>query len=297
MPDLWMGVQPVGVKFLFKQTEALQGVRVYRGTSYCDAVRRATGNEELLVLADSILTCQWSPVILGLKSPENSFERRLAPRMGKTWGYHLAPLSSFLRRDLEPDIIVIREEPATLKKLLSNIGWEQCALYLSGKMDKSALGILRNNKFSLKSAATVGVNKLLAALSNKEWWYKFTEQIFRNTFACNVFDRFISLFMADMSICRNSTVIPYKTGLVNVSHFCSGGIGWGLNHPHHLTSGFPNDAFKSLSNHLSIKWPETGNEVLPQSFLPQRDCGCSSGSKGNKEGELKTCSLNKRIGN
>ena len=53
----------------------------------------------------------------------------------------------------------------------------------------------------------------------------------------------ISRAMADMSVCRNSTVIPLLSGQVNVSFFCTGGITWGRNHPQYLTSGWPWPAF------------------------------------------------------
>jgi len=45
--------------------------------------------------------------------------------------------------------------------------------------------------------------------------------------------------LADMSVCRNSTVVPLLVGRVNVSFFCTGGITWGRNDPDHLTSGWP----------------------------------------------------------
>lgn len=291
MSEIYINVQPVGVKVFPDPQDDLQDIAVFRGTSYCDAVRRVTGNGELLILSDSILTCQWSPVILGLKNPENSFEKRLTPRMNKTWGVYLAPLTIFSERDFEPDVIILRDKPDLLKKLLLNLGWDRCALRLAGEMDKSALGILYNNNFSLKSFSIVGFNKLLASLSGNNWWHSFTEVMFRNTFVCDIFDRFISLFMSDMSICRNSTVIPYKTGLVNVSHFCIGGISWGLNYPEHLTSGFPYDVFKFLSSRLSVRWPEAGCEPVFQSYLPNRDCSCSLNGKGKREGN--SCSLKK----
>ncbi len=292
MSELQLQIPPVGIKVFFEKPEALQHVEVYRGNSYCDAVRRATGNEELLLISDSILTCQWSPVILGLKQPENSFERRLEPRMEKIWGYYLAPLSYFSGNDFAPDIVIIRDEPAVLKKFLSIMGWEKCALQLAGEIDKSALRILRNDNFSLKSFSTVTFNKLLANMGKRRWWYRFTEIIFQSSFVSDLFDRFISFFMADMSVCRNSTVIPYITGLVNASHFCSGGITWGLNYPGYLTAGVPYGDFKYIGNKLSLKWPATDNKNSSKSFLPQRDCGCSL--IGNEEKAGQACRLNER---
>lgn len=274
MSEIILQVQPVGVKVLSESTNVFKDTEVYRGTSYCDAVRRATMKEELLVLSGSVLTCQWSPVVLGLKEPENSFERRLSPRLDKTRGIYLAPLSSQSWKDTSPDIVIIRDKPDLLKDVISITGWNRCSDKYSGEMDKSALGILRNNTFSLKSASTVVFNRLLAMLSKSKGWHRLTEKIFSSTFACDMFDRLISLFTADMSICRNSTVIPYKTGLVNVSHFCSGGISWGLNLPDNLTSGFPYGIFENLAGLTSVRWHENNEEITPV-FLPGKNCGCS----------------------
>jgi hypothetical protein len=38
---------------------------------------------------------------------------------------------------------------------------------------------------------------------------------------------------------QNVTVIPLLSGRVNVSYFCSGGITWGRNDPHHVATGWP----------------------------------------------------------
>gem|GEM_PF-371176 len=273
--EVYLETKPVAVKAFFEPREDLQTrMGVYQGISYCDAVRRAAQDEELLVLADSILTCQWSPVVLGLKKPANNFEKRLAPRMEGVWGYYLSSLLSFSKRGLEPDIVIIRGSPQLLRLILSRIGWHNSALNLAGELDKSALGILGNHRFTLKSTLTINFNKLFYFLSKKEWWMKFTESIFRYPFACNVFDRIINAFMADMSICRNSTVIPYQTGLVNVSHFCAGGIGWGLNRPDYMTSGFPYSLFNVLREQNTVKWQVSRKEIFERPLMPERSIGC-----------------------
>ena len=87
---------PVGVRRLRDADDAAE-VPVYRGVSYCDAVRRAGATSPeggaLRVLPGSIKVCHWSPVVLGLKRPEDAFERKLAPCLPyRPAGLLLAPL-------------------------------------------------------------------------------------------------------------------------------------------------------------------------------------------------------------
>ncbi len=275
MPEINLQVKPVAVKVLRGPREDLkEEIEVYQGVSYCDAVRRATGNEELLIRPGSISTCQWSPVILGLKKAENNFERRLAPRMEDVWGYYISSLLSFSKRGLEPDIMIIRGSPELLRLILSHLGWPNTATSLAEELDKSALGFLRDNRFALKTSVTMGFNKALFAFSEKEWWHNATRAVFSRTWACNVFDRIISSLMADMSICRNSTVIPYRMNLANASHFCSGGVSWGLNRPDYMTAGIPFYLFRALREEATVRWHSSNRQILDRSVVPPKDCGC-----------------------
>jgi hypothetical protein len=81
-------------------------------------------------------------------------------------------------------------------------------------------------------------------------WQKTTTFLFRSTIVTRLFDRFITKFMANMSVCRNSTLIPIQTGRANISFFCTGGIAWGKNFPDFLTSGFPYEIFRRIEPHL-----------------------------------------------
>jgi uncharacterized protein (DUF169 family) len=70
----------IGVKILKDSLEGFDA-ETYGGVSWCDAVRLATFGVKSLVVPGSIDICKWSPVILGLKEPENPF--RVVPRAAR----------------------------------------------------------------------------------------------------------------------------------------------------------------------------------------------------------------------
>jgi len=254
MPEVTLSVQPVGVKFYSGDHNAPAGIPTFEGISYCDAVRRVTAGEELVVRAESITSCRWSPVVLGLKQAESGFEKRQEPRLEGTNAVLLAPLSGFEARGLEPDVVILRDEPETLRFLSRMVGENRCVREYAGELDKSALGYLWEDRSDLKVKLTLGVNRLLAILQKQEWFRKLIAAIFRSEIISGFFDRIISRTMADMSICRNSSVIPRKTGMANISFFCSGGIAWGMNRHQHMTSGWPYPVFKELREKVTLKW-------------------------------------------
>ena len=87
------------------------------------------------------------------------------------------------------------------------------------------------------------VNRALAGLARFRPWQALTHRLFRSGLVTAGFDALISRTLADMSICRNSTVVPLLTGRVNLSFFCTGGVTWGRNDPQQLTSGWPWDVY------------------------------------------------------
>jgi hypothetical protein len=95
------------------------------------------------------------------------------------------------------------------------------------------------------------VNRILGGLARSERWQAFTCWLFQSRWVTARFDALISRTLADMSICRNSTVIPLLTGQANQSFFCTGGITWGRNRPEHLTSGWPWPLFQRVDQVLS----------------------------------------------
>jgi len=228
---------PVGVRVL-RSPDEHAGVPVYRGVSYCDAVRQAGAGEVLRVLPGSIQVCRWAPVVLGLKEPKGRFEKSLSPRLTfPTAGLLLVPLDRFPG---EPEVVVVRATPGTLREMIENTGWERLWDGHEERLDRSAVPLLTAGSQTIPQHPLIGpVNRVLASLARFAPWQALTRWVFRSGLVTASFDALISHTLADMSVCRNSTTIPLLTGRVNVSFFCTGGITWGRNDPHHLTSGWP----------------------------------------------------------
>jgi len=227
---------PVGVRVLGSAQEAT-GVPVYRGVSYCDAIRRAGEGQALRVLPGSIQVCHWTPVVLGLKDPENRFERGLAPRLAfPVAGLLLAPLDRFPG---EPEVVVVRASPEALREMSQLLGPEHLWADHQGKVVWSAVPFLTGDGPSFHYRFVNGVNAALAALTRPARLRALTYRLFQDHLVTAAYDVLISHLLVDMSICRNSTIIPRLTGCVNASFFCSGGIAWGGNRPDHMTSGWP----------------------------------------------------------
>ncbi len=235
--------EPVGVKFLSSPADVWDDLSLFGGTSYCQAVSQA-GEQGLLVRTSSIGTCRWSPVVLWLKQPDGSFEKRLEPSRQATWGIALATLPGFAQAGAEPDVVILRDKAGNLRTLLEGLGRYNCAIQYAGQMGKSALGILQGDRGGWKARLIEVVNPTLAMLNKVPGWGKATELLFRSTLASDLFDRLIAACMADMSVCRNSTVIPAITGKANISHFCTGGVTWGANRPEHMTCGIPYELYR-----------------------------------------------------
>ncbi len=227
----------VGVRVLYSPDEHAHAP-VYRGVSYCDAVTQAGAGETLRVLPGSIQVCRWSPVVLGLKQPEGRFEHNLAPRLTfPVAGLLLAPLDRFPGT---PEIAVVRATPDVLRGMIENAAQERLWDGHAGRLDRSALPSLAADSQTTPRRPLIGpVNRLLASLARFAPWQTITRWLFRSGLVTAGFDALISRTLADMSVCRNSTVIPLLTGRANVSFFCTGGITWGRNDPDHLTSGWP----------------------------------------------------------
>jgi hypothetical protein len=224
-------------------------VPVYRGVSYCDAVSRAGAGEALRVLPGSIRTCGWVEVVLGLKEPQGRFEESLAPRLSfPIAGLLLAPLDRFPG---EPAVVVVRAGPQVLREMIEFAGSERLWDGHGGRMDRSALPfltgrrtVLRHTRYGLIGA----VNRGLAGMAHLAPWQALTRWLFRSGLVTAGFDVLISHTLADMSVCRNSTVVPLLAGRANVSFFCTGGITWGRNDPRSLTSGWTWDDFVQIRN-------------------------------------------------
>lgn len=232
---------PVGIKILTEAQEHADAP-LYQGVSYCDALRRAGEGATLRLLPGSIQVCRWSPVILGLKRVQGRFEASLAPRLEyPVAGLLLAPLDRFPG---QPQVVVLRAEPGPMREMLQANPrlWQGHG----NRLDRSALPLLTNPHASPRRGLIGGVNRALAALAPLGRWQALTQRLFRNRLVTASFEALISRALADMSMCRNSTVIPLQTNCVNVSFFCTGGVTWGRNSAQHLTSGWPWPQFQRL---------------------------------------------------
>jgi len=236
---------PVGVRKLGNAKECAD-VPMYRGVSYCDAVRRAGEGQTLRVLPGSMQVCRWSPVVLGLKEAQGRFEEGLAPRLAfPVTGLLLAPLARFPG---EPEVVVVRAGQETTREMVQIAG--QAPLLWDGhegRLDRSALPLFSAGRASPRSGLISAVNRLLSPLARLAPWRTLTHWLFRSSLVTAGFDALISRTLSDMSVCRNSTVIPLQSGRVNISFFCTGGVTWGRNRPDHFTSGWPWPLFQRLS--------------------------------------------------
>lgn len=236
---------PVGVGLLSSPHQApvneRTGFPLYQGVSYCDAVRRAGEGEILRVLPGSVQVCHWAPVILGLKEPQGRFEQGLSPRLDyPVPGLLLAPLDRFPG---EPNVVLVRAGPGVLGPMLQRLDPEWVWAGHRDRVDRSALSRLAGQRQPPGQGLVGLVNGMLAALARSARWQALTRWLFRSKVVTVAFEAIISRTLADMSLCRNSTVIPLLTGQVNASYFCTGGITWGRNRPEHLTSGWPYPLF------------------------------------------------------
>jgi len=237
---------PVGVGLLGSAQEHGE-VPVFAGVSYCQAVRQAGEGQALRVLPGSIEVCQWAPIVLGLRPPEGHFEQHLAPRLEyPTPGLLLAPLDQFAAWQGEPEVVLLRTTRQALDSLIRMVGRDQVWQGHGGRLEWSATPLFSGGRFTFHYRAVQHTNEALAFLARSRRWQAVTHWLFRSRLITASYDALISRTLADMSICRNSTVIPWQTGQVNVSFFCTGGITWGLNNPDHMTSGWPWTVFQRL---------------------------------------------------
>ena len=246
---------PVGVSLLRSAAEHDE-IPAFAGVSYCQAVRQAgegqtpdgARGQALRVLPGSIEVCQWAPVVLGLRPPEGHFEQSLAPRLDQgTPGLLLAPLDRFPG---EPEVVLLRTTPQVLESLIRMVGREQLWQGHGGRLALSAVPLFSGGRYTWHYRAVQRTNAVLAFLARSRLWQAATHRLFRSRLVTASYDAIISRTLADMSICRNSTVIPWQSGQVNISFFCSGGITWGMNNPDYMTSGWPWAVFQKLRGPL-----------------------------------------------
>lgn len=287
MNPIKLGYAPIGIKIAPEDLKNYPNARKYTGVSFCDAVRLASDGACFLLTKDSIEVCKWAPVVLGFAEPNPRYDLKVGINLLPfTSAIIMAPVDQY-NRDYPPDVVLVRTGPEEMKNIAQGLGWEHmatgiadqsdqgitCCTVKSGtglksddqkepvigeagtakgkkqkyRVDRSALSVIKSEKnpFSLKRL--ILINKLLALLSKQKAWVDFTKWLFNRQWTTYVFDLFLDQYLANMSMCRNSTVIPYLTGKANISYFCTGGIAWGLNKPYHLTCGLPFSLYQMLA--------------------------------------------------
>ncbi|MDD5748164.1 MAG: DUF169 domain-containing protein [Actinomycetota bacterium] len=248
---LIVGDEPVGVKIFGEADNGfLSEIPVYHGISYCEAVSLASEGREFVVQEGSIEVCKWAPAVLGFKKPDDEFSSNIEPRLEYPVSrIYLAPLSMF---ESEPDVVIIRGEPSLLEEISGRLGEDAIQKRYFGAIGKSAVGL--GGGMSLSVGLTRFANRVLSSLGMIESFRRLTYRLFKSEKVTAVFERLIKGAMADMSVCRNSTVIPYLEDAGNISFFCVGGITWGGNKPWQMTCGFP----KRYANDLRemLEWHE-----------------------------------------
>lgn len=281
---------PVGIKILSDTRRGFDGVVSFQGVSYCEAIFNATFGQELLIKPDSIKVCQWVPIVLGFKTAANTFEHTIQPHLPRgTAGIYMAPMHLF-RAGITPDVVIIRTNPENFQTMIDLLGWESFIDPSPYRQDVTALHTFREAPPRGFSAWAIrNVNAWLSAWNRLGVWHRFTTILFRSTLVTRLFDRFITVYMANMSMCRNSLVIPFQTGRANISYFCTGGIAWGKNTSEHMTAGFPWKLYQSLNLTLDYPGKRTDDSRLKdlaavKEQLVARDDGggCTSQSCGGK---------------
>ena len=235
------GYVPAGIKFAPEAGGAYPVAETFKGISFCAAVHQATEGmgRSLLLEPDSFDVCRWAPVVLGFREDRRNFDLDVAyflPPPVST--ILLAPLPAF-REDAPPDVVLIRATRTEIAALLAEAGPENLCAELAGRLDLSALEIFLAQNNAIRHLRVEWTNRLLASLNRSPQWRDFTKVLFKRHWTTYLFNQLLKRYMANMSLCRNSAVVPYLTGKINVSYFCTGGICWGENRPEHLTCGIP----------------------------------------------------------
>jgi hypothetical protein len=257
-----LDLPPVGIKILTNEETGLAGIPRFTGISYCQAIQQSTLGRALIIDSDSIQVCQWSPVVLGLKSAGNEFEKTIHKRLPAGISSFLsAPIGQFNEHQ-RPDIVIIRAQADTFRAIIDLLGYDLFIPYSGYGLDETALSIFAEGPLKgFRRWATKNINRWLYWMNQFSWWQMLTTFLFRSTTITRLFDCFITKYMANMSLCRNSTVIPYLSSRVNISFFCTGAIAWGKNSPDFLTSGFPYKIYKKIKDRLLFpEYPDHGTE-------------------------------------
>ncbi len=255
-----LDILPVGVKFL--NEEGLKsclksGFKSEKIISFCDGVRKLKEDNikgGLLITPNSISICKWCQIVLGLKKPKSYFEKTINIKLEfPIYGIFIFNINEPKRslpdfnKTKNPDTVLIRTTPEKIKSIIEIIGWNNFTDEYFDKLDSSALSLFKDQASLFKVTVTKLVNNMLTKLNTNRIWKKLINVMFKSEVLTLIWDIFIKKFMADMSMCRNSTVIPFLKNKGNISFFCTGGIAWGNNSQQNMPMGLPFDLYMKLN--------------------------------------------------
>ncbi len=239
---------PVGILVLRNVDPWFSSVKRYSGISFCHAVSSVAQGQELLVTPESISLCRWCPQALGLKAPDSSFESGIAPRLeGNVAGIYCATPGAF-RENVRPDVVLVRASVEVFRKMTGFLGRDSFSADADLRRDATSLGDFFPGKVVGKAVGPV--NRILAVFSRSALWRKFVGRVFRGEGVTALYDRIITRWLVNMSVCRNASVIPILRGKGNITRFCTGAIAWGGNDPSLMVAGFPWDTYRKLAPYL-----------------------------------------------
>ncbi|MBN2168090.1 MAG: hypothetical protein JW738_02510 [Actinobacteria bacterium] len=248
MDEIKLDLPVIGVKQLKDSLNGFENIDRYKGPTWCDVIRLATYGQALIVEPGSIGVCSVSPVVLGLKDAEKAVDKILEPRMEEhVAGYYINHVSRF-PDGIEPDTVIIRGRPTQVRIIAEE----------SGELQQNFRGLIGASGLDLTGIQRLNV--ISALVSNwmigfaKKWkgFDPLMKAVMSNGQLMFIGEKFIERSLADMSMCRNSTILPLLEDAGNISYFCAGGASWGGNSPLNMTSGYPYRVYKKFADKLNF---------------------------------------------
>jgi hypothetical protein len=269
---------PIAVKYLNQLPEE----EVPRPTvrSFCDALARVRNGgfpAGLLVTLETIDTCVWSPVALGLRGPSCYadgkvpllFEERCAGVL--VYNLHPGQTGPSAPTALqEPDAVIITEAREVIQSVVDSLGtdtllrdyWDDLAFSANSLFAQEAAPLDEDGerKRARREKKIRVFNKL------------FGSRLFRSKPMMGLINRLmvrngVQKLMTDIclyqtsgcSMCLSAATLPYKTGKANVVFSDAGSVTWGAISADAFTIGLPRHLYYQLAPHISIE-PTAGEK-------------------------------------
>lgn len=248
MEEILLDLPVIGIKQLKDSVKGFEGVERYKGPTWCDVIRLATYGQALVVEPGAIGVCSVAEVVLGLKDAEKDVDFILEPRMMEhVSGYYINHISRF-PDGVEPDTVIIRGRPSQVNAIGD----------MSGKLQKNYRGYIGASAIDLTGIQRLNVIPVLVS----NWMIGYIKRLKGFDHLMKVLmnigplmfigEKLIEKALGDMSMCRNSTIMPLLEDAGNISYFCAGGASWGGNSPWNMTSGYPYHVYKEFAGKISF---------------------------------------------